>query len=250
MVDLHCHLLPAVDDGSRSVEHSVAVLQEMARHGVAGVCLTPHLPVSQLNKRIPAAYDRAFAALTERAPGVPFLARGLEVMIDGTPSQEVGATRRGTLGGSRYMLIEFPIMVSRPAVLSALSSVGAIGLVPLVAHPERYSCCDPETVRSWRALGARMQVDATTLLSSRSRGKRARELVSNGLVDIMAADNHGDGRLISIAFHVLKERAGEHQADLLARHNPQRILDDQDLLPVPPLSLRASWWDRIRAVFE
>lgn len=95
-----------------------------------------------------------------------------------------------------------------------------------------------------------MQVDATTLLSSRSRGKRARALVSQGLIDIMAADNHGDGRLISIAFHILNERGGEHQADLLARHNPQRILDDQELLPVPPLPLRASWWDRIRAVFE
>ena len=70
------------------------------------------------------------------------------------------------------------------------------------------------------------------------------------LQDIMAADNHGDGRLISIAFHVLKERAGELQADLLARHNPQRILDDQELLPVPRLPLHATWWDRIRAVFE
>ncbi|MEP7327121.1 MAG: CpsB/CapC family capsule biosynthesis tyrosine phosphatase [Gemmatimonadota bacterium] len=250
MIDLHCHLLPAVDDGSRSVEHSIAVLHEMARHGVAGVCLTPHLPVSQLNKGIPSAYDQAFAALTERAPEAPFLKRGLEVMIDGVLSEEVGATRRGTLGGSRYILIEFPIMVSRPAVLSAISATVAIGLLPLVAHPERYGCCDPDTVRSWRALGACMQVDATTLLSSRSRGKRARELVSQGLIDIMAADNHGDGRLISIAFYVLKERDGELQADLLARDNPQRILDDQDVLPVPPLQLSASWWDRIRAVFE
>jgi protein-tyrosine phosphatase len=250
VIDLHCHLLPAVDDGSRSVEQSVAVLQEMARHGVAGVCLTPHLPVSQLNKGIPAAYDRAFAALKERAPDVPFLARGLEVMVDGLLSEQVASTRRGTLGGSRYILVEFPHMVPRAVALSSLNSIVAIGLVPLVAHPERYGCCDPDTVRSWRALGARMQVDATTLLSSRSRGKRARELVSHGLIDIMAADNHGDGRLISIAFHVLKERAGELQADLLARHNPQRILDDQELLPVPPLPLHASWWDRIRAVFE
>jgi protein-tyrosine phosphatase len=250
VIDLHCHLLPAVDDGSRSVEQSVAVLLEMARHHVAGVCLTPHLPVSQLNKGIPAAYDRAFAALTERAPEVPFLARGLEVMIDGVISEEVATRRRGTLGGSRYILVEFPIMVTRAAVQSALSATMAIGLVPLIAHPERYSCCDPDTVRGWRALGACTQVDATTLLSSRSRGKRARELVSHGLIDIMAADNHGDGRLISIAFHILKERGGEFQADLLARHNPQRILDDQELLPVPPLPLHASWWDRIRAVFE
>jgi protein-tyrosine phosphatase len=171
-------------------------------------------------------------------------------MKDGTLTAEVGAQRRGTLGGSRYILVEFRHMVSRAAVSSAVSSIKDIGLVPLIAHPERYRCCDPETVRGWRALGACTQVDATTLLSSRSRGKRARDLVSHGLADIMAADNHGDGRLISIAFHILTERGGGVQADLLARLNPRRILDDMELLPVPPLPLQASWWDRIRAVFE
>lgn len=250
MFDLHCHLLPAVDDGSRSVEQSVAVLQEMARHGVSGVCLTPHLPVTQLNKGIPAAYDRAFAALQGEAPAAPRLWRGLEVMIDGDLTAEVGSTRRGTLGGSRYILIEFPHMVSRAAVMAAISSVVAVGLVPLVAHPERYTSCSPESVRSWRAMGACMQVDATTLLSSRSRGRRARELVSHGLADIIAADNHGDGRMIAIAFQILSDRGGAIQAELLARENPRRILEDGEPLPVPPLPLHASWWDRIRAVFE
>lgn len=240
-----------MDDGSRSVDQSVAVLQEMARHGVTGVCLTPHLPVTQLNKGIPAAYDRAFVALTARAPAEPFLARGLEVMIDGVLSQEIGATRRGTLGGTRYLLVEFPHLVSRLTVQASINNVLEIGLLPLVAHPERYACCNPDSVNGWREQGARMQVDATTLLSSRSRGKRARALVSNGLADIIAADNHGDGRLMSITVDVLSGRGGEVQADLLARFNPQRILEDAELHPVPPLPLSvASWWDRIRAVFD
>jgi protein-tyrosine phosphatase len=251
VIDLHCHLLPAVDDGSRSVEQSIAVLQEMARHGVTGVCLTPHLPVTQLNRGIPAAYDRSFVALSARAPAAPLLARGLEVMIDGALSQKVGAERRGTLGGTRYLLVEFPHMVSPEAVESAINNVLDVGLIPLVAHPERYKCCRPDTVEGWRGQGARMQVDATTLLSSRSRGNRARALVSSGLADIMAADNHGDGRLISIAAQVLAERSGAMQAEMLSLVNPQRILDDQELLPVPPLRLSgASVWDRIRKVFE
>jgi protein-tyrosine phosphatase len=250
VIDLHCHLLPAVDDGSRSVEQSVAVLREMARHEIAAVCLTPHLSARHLNRGIPAAYDRAFEALTREAPPVPRLYRGLEVMLDARFDAEVAGSRRGTINGSRYILVEFHRMVSRSAVLKALSGVVAVGLTPLLAHPERYSCCSPESVRAWRALGARMQVDATTLLSSRPRGNRARTLVSHGLADIVAADNHGDGRLVSSAFHLMAERGGEPQADLLARSNPRRILDDEELVDVPALPLQESWWDRIRSVFD
>lgn len=250
MIDLHCHLLPAVDDGSRSVEQSVAVLQEMARHQVTAVCLTPHLLASELNRGVPAAHDRAFEMLAPEAPPVPDLHRGIEVMLDGPLSETVGQSRRGTLGGSRYILVEFPPRISRAAVIQALGDVLAIGLVPLLAHPERYSCCSPDTARTWRSLGARMQIDATTLLSSRSRGNRARELVSHGLADIIAADNHGDGRLISTAFQMMSVRGGAMQAEVLARHNPRCILNDEELLPVPPLPLQRSWWRKIRSVFD
>jgi hypothetical protein len=95
-----------------------------------------------------------------------------------------------------------------------------------------------------------MQVDATTLVSSRPRGGRARELLTHGLGDIIAADNHGDGRLITTGFHLLAERGGDLQAEILATHNPRRILEDSELLPVPPLPLHDSWWRRIRSVFE
>jgi len=70
------------------------------------------------------------------------------------------------------------------------------------------------------------------------------------LADIIAADNHGDGRLVSSAFHLLADREGAPQADLLARTNPRRILDDEELQEVPSLPLQESWWDRIRSVFD
>jgi len=250
VIDLHSHLLPAVDDGSRSVEQSVAVLQEMARHGIQAVCLTPHLPSTRLNRGIPERYDEAYAALLPEAPPLPRLLRGLEIMYDGPLVPEVARSRRGTIGGTRYILVEFRRMVSRSAIAHAVQEVMSLGLVPLIAHPERYRCCNPDSVAAWRALGARTQVDATTLLSSRPRGNRARALLAYGHADIMAADNHGDGRMISAAFQVLSERGGKVQAELLARENPRRLLEDQDLLPVPELPIQASWWNRIRAMFE
>jgi protein-tyrosine phosphatase len=250
MIDLHCHLLPAVDDGSRSVEQSVAVLREMTRHGISAVCLTPHRLASKLNRGLSATQDRAYRDLMAKAPASPAIYRGLEVMLDGPLDHRVATSRWGTLGGSRYILVEFPRMVSRAAAHKGLGDVVSVGLVPVLAHPERYHCCSPDTVREWRDLGARMQIDATTLISSRPRGSRARELITHGLGDIIAADNHGDGRLISTGFNLLSERGGSMQAELLVTENPRRILDDRELLPVPPLLLHDSWWRKIRSVFE
>ena len=113
-------------------------------------------------------------------------------MLDRPLDARVAAARQVTINGTRYILVEFSRLVAAQTVEHALALVVAIGLVPLVAHPERYRCCHPDAVRRWKALGALMQVDGPTLFSPRPRGVRARQLVEHGLADIAAADNHGE----------------------------------------------------------
>src|SRR6266550_1890584 len=90
MIDLHSHLLPAVDDGSQSVEASHAVLLRMRSEGITDVCLTPHIAVAELHpERLRAKlgkHESAFASLKENAPLVPALHRGAELMLDQSPS--------------------------------------------------------------------------------------------------------------------------------------------------------------------
>jgi protein-tyrosine phosphatase len=250
VIDLHSHLLPAVDDGSRSVAQSIKVMNEMAGHGVTDVCLTPHLRAGQLANAPPRSHDDAFEALQAAAPRLPRLHRGAEVMLDRPLPVSGDSFRRCTIGGTRYILVEFPRMVAYDTVTIALGRVVDAGLLPLLAHPERYTCCSPEAVARWRELGARMQVDATTLLSSQSRGQRARALVGAGLADILAADNHGDDRSIATGRRFLEAQDGAEQAELLTVVNPRAILDDETLLPVPQLEIRRSWMQKIRQLLE
>lgn len=250
MIDLHSHLLPAVDDGSRSVDQSVQVLAAMARQGITDVCLTPHLPAGRTEAGPPAAHERAFEALRGRAPDAPRLHRGAEVMLDRPLTRAVAVARNITLARSGYILVEFPRLVSFDTVSNALSQVSELGLVPLLAHPERYSCCSPDAVRHWRAIGAKMQVDATTLLTGQARGQRARQLVSEGLADILAGDNHGDDRSVATGAHFLRAQDGAEQVDLLVVRNPAAILADQPLTPVPALRIRQSWMRRIKEFLE
>jgi protein-tyrosine phosphatase len=250
VIDLHSHLLPAVDDGSRSVEQSLKVLSEMARQGVTDVCLTPHLQAGRAEAGPPPAHQRAFEALRAGAPAVPRLHRGAEVMLDRPITRPVALARNVTLAGSGYILVEFPRLVAHDTVVNALSQVVQQGLVPVLAHPERYSCCSPEAVRQWRGLGARMQVDATTLLAPQARGQRARQLVSEGLADILAGDNHGDDRTVANGARFLEAQDGAEQVDLLVVKNPAAILQDAPTSPVPPLRMRESWMSRIKQFLE
>jgi tyrosine-protein phosphatase YwqE len=95
-----------------------------------------------------------------------------------------------------------------------------------------------------------MQVDATTLLSTQSRGQRARAIVAAGLADILAADNHGDDRSIATGRTFLEAQDGAEQAELLTVVNPRAILDDQPLTAVPPVEIRRSWMQKLRQLLE
>ena len=250
MIDLHSHLLPGVDDGSRSVQQSLGVLEELQRQGVTHLCLTPHVSASKAGDGVPEPHDRAFEAL---APHVPYgikLLRGAEVMMD-KPLPAVVADRRDlTINRTRYILIEFPRLVTAQTVAQAIAGVTGIGLIPLVAHPERYSCCTPALVGPVESGRRRDAGGCDHALHAPHPRERARDLVANGLADILAADNHGDERSVAIAFEALKDQHGFMQGELLVTRNPKAIISDGHVEPVPPLAVKVSLLERLRTLFE
>ncbi len=162
--------------------------------------------------------------------------------------------RRFALAGSRYYLVEFPLTVVGEFATSVLRQISQTGAVPLVAHPERYDACSPATVEAWRNAGARMQVDATTLTRPTTRGHRARQLVAGGLADLVAADNHGDRRTMVTAVRFLRdhstEPAGTTEAAVarLTAENPRAVIDDAQMVDVPPVKIREGLLSRLRRV--
>jgi len=246
VIDLHCHLLPGVDDGSKTVAQSVRVLQAMKEAGVTGVCLTPHHAVGRIARGLPRSHDEAYAALSVVAPEGIALYRGVELMLDRPIPPDIREHPGLTLGGTRHILVEFGSGAAVPAVANALYQIAQTGLVPVLAHPERYRACTPQAVSHWKTVGALIQVDATTLLSGRGRGQRARDILAHGLADIIAADNHGDERTIGIGFRFLCEAGGAYQAELLAVKNPGAILADATVEPVPPLPIKTGIMDKLK----
>ncbi len=267
MIDLHCHLLPNIDDGSRSAQRSVEVLERMAADGVVAVVLTPHVKASDIESDAEHCLElreRAFNELTAHGSQLtahgsqltPELHAGFEIMLNQPLPTLVSGDRRFALAGSRYYLVEFPLTVVGEFATGALRQISQTGVVPLVAHPERYDACSPATVEAWRKAGARMQVDATTLTRPTTRGHRSRQLVAGGLADVVAADNHGDRRTMVTAVRFLRdhstEAAGTTEAAVarLTAENPRAVIDDSQMVDVPPVEIREGLLSRLRRVFE
>lgn len=255
MIDFHNHLIPGVDDGAQDVDQSVAALAEMSGQGIHTVVATPHLSGAltaspEALGRFLDEVDRGWAVLQEAGrafPGVQLL-RGAEVMLD-TPAPDL-SDPRVRLAGTSFVLVEFPFMTVPPNAAASLFELKMRGWVPVLAHPERYSNASPrmDDAEEWVRVGALLQVNSGSLLGRYGDDARdlAWDLLGRGLVSYVCSDYHARGHCHSAAgLAALRERGGAEQATLLTEVNPQRLLQGQPPLPVPPVSRPPSLWRRL-----
>jgi protein-tyrosine phosphatase len=211
--------------------------------------LTPHVRASDIAEDPDDQIERRDVALMELRRGevsCPALHLGFEIMLDQPLPAIATSDRRFSLAWSRYFLVEFPLGVVPDFARTIIEQISHAGVVPVVAHPERYRGCSVESVTQWRQAGARIQVDATTLTRPTGRGHRARELLAHGLVDVLAADNHGDNRVMTTGVEYLAKRGARAIADLLTKENPKAIIEDREMVEVPPVPVTENWLARMR----
>ena len=247
MIDLHTHLLPGVDDGSPSVDNSARVLSRLLGDGYTDVACTPHLDASRALHAPVEPYARRLDELRRAAPAGIVLHSGFEIMLD-EPGCDL--TLPGlSLGGSKAVLVELPRLPISSHSTDELMRLRASGVIPVLAHPERYEGITIDKLHIWRDIGVIIQGDALMLLSSGAKAEFARQMLTEGLVDILASDNHGDSRSLGTVRLWMHEVGGDRHAKILMEHNPRHVLDDEMLEGVPPLHEHKTIWDRLRELF-
>lgn len=239
MIDLHCHILPGVDDGSSGLRESLMMADIALGCGVSAIVATPHCEKGGA-ERLQSAVALLGEALEELSLGVSLLP-GMEIL--GTP-ETAGLLEKGrllTLNGSRYPLIEFPFFSGGEAETEILSGVIAAGFRPVIAHPERcpYIRLDPSPVNRWVDMGCLLQIDGDSFLGRFGTAARdmAFALTVRGFVTAVASDAHSCRqrrcRLDQVS-RLLSKTLTPDGADRLLRRNPQAIIRDETLPPVQP----------------
>jgi protein-tyrosine phosphatase len=261
--DLHSHLVPGVDDGSRTLDEARDGLRRMTALGVRKMVTTPHFEGSLtrnrgiLEDRL-TEVERAWESLQQMAE-VEFpeleLYRGHEVMLD-IPDPDLSDPRLH-LAGTSFVLVEWPGLRVPPSTLRVLDRLMDSGIRPIIAHPERYRGLDRETALpgEWRTRGALLQVNYGSVVGRYGDlpRKRSVTLLERGWVDLMASDFHGRAHLspsLKEAQEAFTEWGGGGHFDLLARVNPARILRGEDPMAVFPLTVKKRAWERLRELFQ
>lgn len=238
IIDIHAHILPQLDDGSRSMDESRLLLQEAYSQGIRKIIATPHY----INGHSRAASDaiREYAAKMQEAaqeiapdfgifPGQEILY--FSGILDALESETVL-----TLADTKYVLIEFPVNITFGEVFQAVRSLVFARYFPVLAHIERYCCLRQHgRVEELIHAGAWMQMNYQSLENMRHFGERAwcRRMVLDGKIHFLGTDMHRmDYRppQIRTVLKWMEKKGGRDFLTQLTWGNPVTLLSGE-LLP-------------------
>ena len=200
ITDIHCHILPNMDDGARDIETSVKMAQIALSEGISRIIATPHFDPDINNiEDFVAKRKEAIKYLTAELK-----TRGLE--IDILPGAELYLTPSLLkldgleclcLGNSRYILIEIPMTIVPIWLDEMIYSIQMKGITPILAHPERYMKMinSPQVLDDFVDRGLMLQINASSFcdVSDRKTKKFIHYLMKNDMVHFLATDAHGAG---------------------------------------------------------
>jgi len=199
-VDMHSHLLPGLDDGAETIEHSLELLQALRALGYRKLVMTPHI-MGDFYKNTPAGIRAALQLLREAAAGAGLGDVELECAAEYYLDEFLGrkltdGTEMLTFGGDkRYLLFETSYMNEPLNLFDIIFELKAQGYTPVLAHPERYTYFYgrfAEIERLRRDYGVLLQVNLNSLAGyySPAAKKVAEQLIDGGLVDFVGTDTH------------------------------------------------------------
>jgi len=242
MVDLHCHILPGIDDGAQTIEDSLAMAEDAIQDGITCVVATPHASTEyQFDyKKVRAVRDE----LQSRLDGRLTIATGCDFHLNPENFQELKKDSAPfCINQKDYLLVEFNEFSIPPAMDQTLHELHLMGLRPIITHPERNGILrsQPQRLRGWVRLGCYAQVTAGSLTGVFGPGPQedAWTWIDQGLVHFVSSDGHNTARRpvkLRFAYEAIARDRGAKLAKALLVDNPKAAFDGAPLPYVPELA--------------
>ncbi|MDX1776174.1 MAG: CpsB/CapC family capsule biosynthesis tyrosine phosphatase [Desulfobulbales bacterium] len=253
MIDLHCHVLPGIDDGSRLMEETLDMVRTAVRNNIDTIVATPHT----LNGFFTNTWDNvtALTATVQKALAaeeIPVtLFPGMEAQVCpelfGALSQGKAATINDN---ARYMLLEFPPFSMPANSREFIFKLKLQGITPVIAHPERHLILqnDLQQLADLVRQGALCQLTALSITGHLGSyvQKSAEQMIRTGLAHVIATDAHAnDLRIMSLAPAV--DAAAEilqdyTRAEQMVTSTPAAIIAGEDIVVDEPVLDDKKWW--------
>lgn len=200
MIDIHCHILPGIDDGPKDIETSLKMLKIAEEDGISKIIATPHFyrgfyenEYQDVEKKVKELNE----ASKENNINVEILP-GQEIFLDKHTLEDYKSGAIKGLNNSKYMLMELPPDILPGYVLDIIYELRLLGVKPIIAHPERYVYVmeDIHILNSFIKEECFFQLNSGSITGvfGKSIQKTAIKLIKNGICDFVASDAHTEGR--------------------------------------------------------
>lgn len=233
LIDIHCHIIPGVDDGAHTIHEAALMLKSEYQNGVEAIILTPHYRSGMFEtsqEQVEKQFHKVWK-LTRRSRSGMRVYLGCEYHTNRNMVADLNAEKRPTMAGSRYVLTEFSSMHGYETIRNQVYELIAAGYKPIVAHAERYPCLlkQPDLVRELIDLGAKLQITAGSILGHDGwRIKRfCWKLLKKKQVDYIASDMHDleeRGCRLKECAEILEKKFGSQYVEQIMRRNPRKII--------------------------
>jgi protein-tyrosine phosphatase len=242
MIDIHCHPLPGVDDGAKSIEEATEMCRIAAQDGVTHLVATPHSNYSYTFD--PGLNSQLVRELQEKIGPQPKLLLGCDFHLSYDNIQIcLQDSKDFTINRTSYLLVELPDQFIPDHLSRVYYEIQVAGLKPIITHPERNPLLQrkPDLLRHWVSIGCLVQVTAQSYVGGFGTRafKYAERFLDAGLVHFFASDAHGPRRrppLLSPCYQKLANEKGKELADLLLQENPEAVINGRPLPPQPESS--------------
>lgn len=235
MIDIHTHILPGVDDGAEDLEDSYLMAELAAESGVETIICTPHSNMRGVfenynTRKLQERLQELNEVVKKRGIPVQILP-GMEIYATDDVADRIKAGELLSLNGTKYYLVEFGFHKTSIWMTKILERILRLGVVPVVAHPERYEAVqrDHEVVQLWTDMGCQMQINKGSVFGKFGRGawKAAGEMLYADQVSYVASDAHSPYQRTTYlrdTYHFLCEEFSRDLAERVLIENPQAML--------------------------
>ncbi|MEO6601951.1 MAG: CpsB/CapC family capsule biosynthesis tyrosine phosphatase [Polyangiaceae bacterium] len=234
LIDLHCHYVPGIDDGAGSAEDGLAMLRGLASLGFSRVIATPHTRPGMFDNTratISAAFEQFVVGLPRGGgEALPELELSSEHYFDEIVFQRLLSGEALPYPGDKAALLEFYQIDFPPMIQHRLFDLRSHGLLPVIAHPERYQCLwrSPDTLERLVDGGAAALLDVAALVGKYGRKTQecAEILLERGLYHAACSDAHRPSDIAEVArgLERLQDLYGADEVDFLFREGPESLL--------------------------
>ena len=238
MIDFHTHILPNIDDGSRSIDETFNLIKEAKEVGFDGIILTSHYIENFYETDVPER-DVWVKAISENlgAKGIDtdlYLAN--EIYISENMMGLLEQRKASTINNSCYVLFELPLNEEPLNLYDVIYSLQENKLIPVLAHPERYSFVqkEPELIYDLIEKGCLMQANYGSIIGQ--YGVKAEYIVKkfleNNMIHFLGSDVHRQNSIypkIPFALEKIREIVGEEKLEELTTINPKLVLANKKI---------------------